>query len=80
MASESIASDSASADDVVGGSATADGTKEMSDHQDDHFDGDGDDDHDDDDGDGGGGDVHEHADAGHDHCETRADGVTDTPE
>ena len=52
----------------------------MSDCHDD-FD-DGDDDHDvaNDGDDGDDGDIHEDADAGHSHCETRADGVTDTRE
>ena len=78
--SESIASDSAS-DHVAGGSAAENGTKEMSDHHDDDFDGDdGDDDHDVDDDDGDG-DIHEDADAGcDDHCETTADGVTESRE
>lgn len=72
VTSESLeASDSASA-----GSATANGTKEMSDYHDDF---DGDDDHDVA-TDGDDGDIREDADAGHKHCETRADGVTDTRE
>lgn len=74
VTSESLeASDSASAGRI----STANGTKEMSDYHDDDFD-DGDDDDHDVANDGDDGDIHEDADAGHNHCETSADGVTDT--
>ena len=74
VTSESLeASDSASAGRI----STANGTKEMSDYHDDDFD-DGDDDDHDVANDGDDGDIHDDADAGHNHYETSADGVTDT--